>query len=58
MSFDVLEGGQIREIATDGTRLATLNGNSATWWEDGVPVTAHLPGGMPVDGARWSDDGT
>jgi hypothetical protein len=58
-SFSPLAGGFSQAIAPDGRRIVTLqHGAGATWWEADQPVTAELPPGTPVDGARWSAGGT
>lgn len=57
-SFRPLTGGFSQAIAPGGARIVTLqHGAGATWWETDRPVTAALPPGTPVDGARWSTDG-
>jgi hypothetical protein len=58
-TFRPLAGGFRQAIAPDGRRIVTLHrGAAATWWEGDTPVTAELPPGTPVDGARWTADGT
>lgn len=54
--FTALRGGFSEAIAP-GRRLVTLSrGAGATWWEGGEPVTATLPPGTPVEGARFSSE--
>lgn len=54
--FTALRGGFSEAIAP-GRRLVTLGrGAGATWWEGEEPVTAALPPGTPVEGARFSSE--
>lgn len=56
-AFTARSGGFSEAIAP-GSPLVTLGrGAGATWWESDAEVTAALPPGTPVDGARWNADG-
>jgi hypothetical protein len=46
------------EAIAPGDRIVTLSsGAGATWWDGDTPVTAELPPGTRVAGARWTPDG-
>jgi hypothetical protein len=51
-----LEGADGEAIAMLGTSIATFGSHQATLWTNGEPLTVELPG-IPVHGARWSEDG-
>jgi hypothetical protein len=57
-AFTPLKDGFSQAIAPGGGPLTLNAGAGATWWERDVPVTAELPPGTPVDGTRWTRDGT
>ena len=52
----VLDGADGEAIAVFGSRIATFGSHQATWWIDETTHTVDLPG-IPVRGARWSEDG-
>lgn len=56
-SFSPLQGGYNQAIAP-GPRLVTLLMGGAAWWDGDAAVTATLPPHVPVDGTRWTADGT
>ena len=51
-----LEDADGEAIAVAGDRVATFGSHQGTWWVDETPHTVELPG-IPVRGARWSEDG-
>ena len=51
-----LEGADGEAIAMLGDLVATFGSHQATLWIDDEPHTVELPG-IPVHGARWSEDG-
>lgn len=54
--FTALRGGFSEAIAPGRTLVTLSRGAGATWWEAGEPVTAALPPGTPVEGARFSSN--